>query len=370
MPLFLTSLSFDGLGEWLGTHAEPGPVVLITSASRALPDGDAIVEPALAALQPLGRAVRQLDVSREDPEPLNTAAAVLMTGGDPFALLAALVGSGVDALLRDAHRRGLPIAGQSAGAMVCGPNLAPARITSPFTASADLGLAGLGLIPRLVLPHHDRPGRAALHRRAARAVQPTPALLPLWDDEVLLQDGDTWCILRRDRRTRVATPADAGGVAAVYHAASREAWAPFLGADRLARAVPDPDRWAERISEAGERFLVTENADGISGFVRWCPAADPDLDPGYGEVALLYTHPRTWGDGSGRRLLERATWALWCEGDDRAVLWTEERNERALAVYRANGWRLQGASRERDYLGVPIRELRHVIDLSDHAGGG
>ncbi len=365
MPLFLTSLTFDGLGDWLGAHAGPGPVAVITSASRELADGEAIVEPALAALQPLGRVVRRLDVGREDAGALSAAAAVVMTGGDPFALLAALAGSGADALLRDAHRRGIPIAGQSAGAMVCGPNLAPARITSPFTAPTELDLAGLGLIHHLVLPHQDRPGRATLHRQAARAAQPTPALLPLWDDEVLLADDAGWCIRRGPRHTRPATPADAGAVAAVYHAAARKAWAPFLGADRLARAEPDPDRWTGRIRDAGERFLVTEDSDGITGFVLW----GPDPDAGCGEIALLYTHPRTWGDGSGRRLLERATWSLWCEGHERAALWTEERNERALAVYRANGWRLEGASREREYLGVPIRELRHVLDLSEHAGG-
>jgi GNAT superfamily N-acetyltransferase len=88
-----------------------------------------------------------------------------------------------------------------------------------------------------------------------------------------------------------------------------------------------------------------------------------------GELDLLYTHPRARGDGTGRRLLERATWNLLCEGFQQAVLWTEARNARALAVYRRNGWMPDGAVDEREYLGVPIRNLRHRIDLTRHAGG-
>jgi GNAT superfamily N-acetyltransferase len=86
-------------------------------------------------------------------------------------------------------------------------------------------------------------------------------------------------------------------------------------------------------------------------------------------VDLLYTHPRAWGRGAGRRLLDRGTWNLLCAGFAEATLWTEHRNDRALAMYRANGWRLDGAERTRDYLGVPIRELRHRLDLTEHAGG-
>jgi RimJ/RimL family protein N-acetyltransferase len=68
-------------------------------------------------------------------------------------------------------------------------------------------------------------------------------------------------------------------------------------------------------------------------------------------------------------LLERATFALLAAGFREAVLWTEHRNARALAVYQRSGWRPDGAVRERDYLGVRIRELRHRLDLGASAGG-
>jgi peptidase E/ribosomal protein S18 acetylase RimI-like enzyme len=364
MPLLLTSASWASLNPWLDDLGVDGPVTVVTSASRELGDRGDIIEPALAAIRAGGRAATAIDLFAQPAAALHGADAVVMTGGDPFALLTALRTSGGDRWLRDAHRRGLPIAGQSAGAMVCGPSLAPLRITSPFAAPEGLDLSGLALTDRLVLPHHDRPGRADKHHQAAAQFASSVRLMPLWDDETLLLDDDAWQIVRGDQRTRAAEAADAAAVAAVYQAAAGKAWAPFLGADRLARQRPDDDRWAARIAAAGSRFLVTEDAAGTSGFVQYGPASDPDLLPGTGEVDLLYTHPRAWGQGCGRRLLDRAVWELRQAGCSAAVLWTEHRNERALAVYRANGWQLDGAERQRDYLGVTIRELRHRRELT------
>jgi dipeptidase E len=367
MPGFFTSLTFAGLGDWLRRQRVDAPVVVIDNASRELGDRDAIVTMADSELR--GMATRHVDVSADGPEALQRAGAFVMTGGDPFRLLADLRASGADRLLLDAHARGVPIAGQSAGAIVCGPSLEPIRITSPFQPPAGLDLRGLGITDSVILPHQDRPGRAALHRRAALAFSEDSALTALWDDEVLLTGDGAWCIVRGERRTRVATQDDAEAVADVFHAAAQQAWGAFLGEDRLARADKDLDGWAHSIAIGGRRFLVTEDNLGLVGFVSYHRAAGHGDGPPTGEVDLLYTHPRAWGNGTGRRLLERATWQLLCEGFRAAVLWTEARNERALAVYRQGGWIPDGAVDQRDYLGVPIRNLRHHIDLTRHAGG-
>jgi dipeptidase E len=375
VPLYLTALDLDGLGDWLAGCGADGPVAVIGSASAGLDDHAAIVGFAVAAVTGAGYQNRLVALREDGARGLNGCAAVLMSGGDPFALLAALRESGADAWLQAAHRRGMPIVGQSAGAMVCGPSLEPARITSPFAAPAGLDLRGLGLTDRLVLPHHGRPGRAAAHRRAAAleraasAWAATVPLMPLWDDEALMVDDAGGRTLARVSalgpvRTRIARATDAAAVADVFAAASREAWAPFLGAERLAGQVQDPAAWAQRIAEGGDGFLVTEDDRGVAAFslVRVRPE-------GVGEVDLLYTHPRASGAGLGRRLLERSTFDLWCAGLQEAVLWTEHRNERALHIYRRNGWVLDGGVDERTYLGVGIRNLRHRIELARHAGG-
>jgi GNAT superfamily N-acetyltransferase len=159
-------------------------------------------------------------------------------------------------------------------------------------------------------------------------------------------------------------------VAAVFRAATLAAWAPFVGAERLRDAPDDSEAWADRIQAAGDGFLVAEDAAGVVGFVLWRKAPDDDLGPvEAGELDLLYTLPRAWGLGIGRRLLERATFAMLASGFREAVLWTEYRNTRALAVYERNGWVRDGVVKDRDYLGVPVRNVRHRLDLARHAGG-
>lgn len=373
MALYLTALDLDGLGSWLDAQAVHGPVAVIGSASAGLDDHDAIVGYAQTAVMAAGFQSRLVDLQSDGVRGLDGCAAVLMSGGDPFALLAALRGSGADAWLRAAHRRGVPVAGQSAGAMVCGPSLAPARLTSPFAAPAGLELRGLGLTDRLALPHHGRPGRAAAHRRAAAAYAATVPLTPLWDDEALLLDDDGGWTLARSvamgwMRTRIARATDAAAVAAVFTAATSEAWAAFLGAERLAGQIQEPAVWAQRIAEGGAGFLVTEDDQGVAAFSLVRAVAE-DGTESVGEVDLLYTHPRASGSGLGRRLLERSTFDLWCAGFQEAVLWTEQRNERALRIYQRNGWLLDGDVDEREYLGARIRNLRLRIDLARRAGG-
>lgn len=370
MALYLTSLLFDGLGLFLDGCT--GPVYVITNASRELDDQPAIVGMAMNAVTDAGHRAQAIDVTCTDPAPLAEAGAVVMTGGDPFRLLADLRTSGADGLLRDLHERGIPIAGQSAGAIVCGPELSAIRLTSPFAPPEGLDLTGLGLTDRLILPHHGRPERSALHRQAALTHVPAAAFTPLWDDEAIRVQGAAWQLLRYRGgpgpvRTRRARPADAPSLGDVFHRAALAAWSEFLGRETLSGHRQPESAWIERIEDAGGAFLVTEDDAGLSGFVYWRPLA---ADPTVGEIDLLYTHPRVWGSGTGRRLLERATWQMLSQGHRKAVLWTEARNDRALAVYRANGWVGNGRVIERDFFGAPIRNLEHRLDLTAYAGGG
>ena len=282
MSLFLTANEYTGLAAWLGAAAGmPAPgtsVPVIANACLAVEDGGAILAQALEAVENAALVPEMMDVTVDELSLLDSAPLIVLAGGDPFSLLADLKASGADARLAAAAARGAAIAGQSAGAMVCGPSLVPVRLTSPFQAGADQALAGLGFTHRLVLPHHDRPGRAAKHRLAARRHGDRFSLCPLWDDEVLLVDagategsaGDApWRIARGGLITRPARPDDAAAVATVYHAAAQTAWAPFLGQARLAANPPQPATWRQRIEQAPGRFLVTDDPTGVVAFVLY-----------------------------------------------------------------------------------------------------
>lgn len=139
---------------------------------------------------------------------------------------------------------------------------------------------------------------------------------------------------------RAAEPADHDAMAEVFLAAGRAAWG-FAGEAALAAMR------APFFGRHGE--LVAEDESGVVGFVAAVAC----------EIDLLYTHPRAWGSGAGRVLLEAGEAALRERGCTSATLWTEERNERARQVYEAAGWRTTGEAKERVWNGAPLRELRY-----------
>lgn len=344
--------------------------VLVPSAARALPDRDAVVSHVADPLRDAGVAVHVLEPPGDDPAPLARAEAVVLGGGDPFALRAALRRSGADAPLRAAAASGAPMLGLSAGAMVLAPDLAPLALTSPFPVPSGFDAAGLGLVPCLALAHHDRPGRAARHHAAARRFGRRLALLPLADDEVAFVEAGGPPVVRTAAglALRGARPEDAEGLAAVFTAAARAAWASFLP-PALDAFVSPAARWAARLREPALHVRVAADDLGICGFAATRPAPEPDLPAGTGELALLYAHPRAWGAGVGPRLLDRALFDLHAAGCREAVVWTEERNARALALYARLGWRPDGAVRARTFLEAPIRERRLRLPLDDGGRG-
>jgi GNAT superfamily N-acetyltransferase len=147
---------------------------------------------------------------------------------------------------------------------------------------------------------------------------------------------------------RAATAEDLPAIAAVQLASARVAFAHIGPVDRLEEIDPDP--WFE----AAETALVGTIDGEVVGFAF----------AGGCELQLFYTHPRVWGEGVGRALLGAAEEALRTAGCEEAFVYTEERNERALGVYHAAGWREDGRVQEREWLGVTIREpwLRKRLD--------
>ena len=156
---------------------------------------------------------------------------------------------------------------------------------------------------------------------------------------------------------RPASAADARAIGAVFDAAVRAGWT-YLG-ELAQEPMFGLEEWEREVAaHAPPNVLLVASdkaAGGIVGFVAAHPAD--------GELYLLFVHPDAAGRGVGRRLLEAAHDALRAAGCRSAFLFTHERNERALAVYRAAGYRPDGGVRESDFRGTPIRELRLVRPL-------
>lgn len=405
---YLCSEGFPGLAAWLRAAVRPAtpvharPILLVSDASAELPDRDAILAPLVDAARATHHDVCVLTAAELSGQgspataaaALARASALMLGGGDPFRLLAALRSAGLIEPVRAAHRSGLPVVGQSAGAWVCGPSLRPALLSSPFQpprgTDQAFDLRALDLMRAVVLPHHDRANRAARHWRAAQQYGRDWPLQLLCDDEALILADDTWQIVTDAVALRPAAAADAPHLAAVFAAAAEAGWSAFLPASALASLLSSETQetaaWEARVADSTYRLLVAEDAAGIVGFARYgpipampdgsstgAPEGSPASAPmGAGEGAmldLLYVHPRAWGrPGRGRslarRMLLRVHFELAAAGYRRARLWTEYRNVRALGLYARAGWRADGSEETRSDLGVPIRNIGLVLDLS------
>jgi len=155
---------------------------------------------------------------------------------------------------------------------------------------------------------------------------------------------------------RRATAADAQAVGAVFDAAVRAGWA-YLG--ELAQSpMFGPEEWDREVADHAPPNVLLVATDAAGAVVGFVAAHPPD-----GELYLLFVDPAAAGRGVGRRLLDAAHDALRDAGCGEAFLYTHEQNERALAVYRAAGYRPDGTVRESDFRGVALRELRLVKPL-------
>jgi ribosomal protein S18 acetylase RimI-like enzyme len=161
---------------------------------------------------------------------------------------------------------------------------------------------------------------------------------------------------RPDIHIRPATAHDAQAIGAVFDAAVRDGWT-YLGelAQRPMFTTEDWDRLVANHAAAHSLLVATEPSGRIVGYVA--------AHPHDGELFLLFVHPDSAGHGVGRTLLRRAHDALRSAGCTHAYLYTHEQNARALAVYRAAGYRPDGTARESDFAGQPIREVRLVKRL-------
>ena len=115
--------------------------------------------------------------------------------------------------------------------------------------------------------------------------------------------------------------------------------------DRREKVAERVDKW--RVILGGrDSIWVAEDTEGLIGFASTGPARDNDMDDTL-ELYSLYVRAAYWGTGVGYALFEVAV------GDHAAYLWVLADNERAIAFYERQGFRLDGTLDEQD-------EGRHV----------
>ena len=165
-----------------------------------------------------------------------------------------------------------------------------------------------------------------------------------------------------DISVRAATVHDAARLAEIHIAAWRatyrgvmtDEYLDGLDVDRAASA------WRRNILEPrqGTIHLVVQSADAVAGFAILGPAAG-DPDPGTGQLHAINVHPDWWAQGVGSVLFAAAEQQLIELGYDRAFLWVEKGNDRAISFYTNRRWLDDGGTLEDTRFDPAVAEKRH-----------
>ena len=157
MKLFLCS-HFSSVGSLIKEEIEMKKVLFIPTAS-IYEEYKGYVGSARKLFKKLGAVLTEMEISKEDYASLeaefNDADIIYFTGGNSFFLLEQLRKNGVDKLLKEELNKGKLFIGESAGAIVCAPDIKYIEMMdekpSDYSLTDD---GGLSLINFYVLPHY------------------------------------------------------------------------------------------------------------------------------------------------------------------------------------------------------------------------
>jgi ribosomal protein S18 acetylase RimI-like enzyme len=125
--------------------------------------------------------------------------------------------------------------------------------------------------------------------------------------------------------------------------------------------------WREIIEKPAPRShtLVADDAGEIAGFAHL--GAERDESSGHeplGELFAIYVLPGASGRGIGQALMAEALGRLRADGFSEAILWVLEDNPRTRRFYELSGWYADGGSKDEEWLGTSVREIRYRISLA------
>ena len=163
-------------------------------------------------------------------------------------------------------------------------------------------------------------------------------------------------------RTRLATPADAPAIAAIYNEGI---------ADRVATFETEPRTEAQleaQLRDKGERF-PTVVAEREGGIVAWASAGPYRSRPAYAGVAehSVYVARSARGTGAGRAALEALCRAYAERGFWKLVSRIFPENVASLALHERCGFRVVGVYRRHGKLEGAWRDCVIVERMLDEA---
>jgi ribosomal protein S18 acetylase RimI-like enzyme len=159
-----------------------------------------------------------------------------------------------------------------------------------------------------------------------------------------------------DITLRPAAAEDAAAIGMVFDAAVPASWT-YLG-ELVNEPLFSAEDWRQLVADHRPPNVLLVAVDDAAGIVGYAAVHPRDC-----EMFLLFVHPAHAGRGIGRTLLSAADARLRDSGCHAAFLFVHEQNQRARDVYTAAGYHPDGSTRESEFRGKQIREVRLVKQL-------
>jgi GNAT superfamily N-acetyltransferase len=152
-------------------------------------------------------------------------------------------------------------------------------------------------------------------------------------------------------RIRASVPDDAESIADVQVRSFQAGMTYAASAEQLAALDPAPrvPLWRER------QALVAEDEQGIVGVAEVGPSSEACI----GEIIRFFVAPERWGKGVAQALMAHGLEQLRASDLPQAILWVHAENGRARGFYESGGWRPDGAEKDQETFGQPLKMMRY-----------
>jgi dipeptidase E len=165
------------------------------------------VEKDKAVLSEMGFTINDVDIAGKSidylKQVINATDIVYITGGNTFHLMQQILETGFDGLLKKFVNDGGYYAGASAGAIIAGPNIEPAREFDDPDHLIELESSdGLGFVNFIPFPHYEISESSSLINKVVTEFSIDYEVVPITDDQAIIVEGNIHNVIDSTRTSR------------------------------------------------------------------------------------------------------------------------------------------------------------------------
>ena len=197
--LLLTSKKLDKLSDLITNSPQNVKVAFIPTAGDPY-ENKWFVDEDREKLKKAGFQLTDVDLKNTTKDELMNALAdsdvIFVSGGNTFYLLEKVKESGFDKVILSLIEKGVIYVGSSAGAILAGPSIEPAKdLDDPSKAPNLKSYEGLGLVDFIILPHYGKEKYKEKYQKIMDEYgNGQHKLVLITDEQSIIVEGDSYKI--------------------------------------------------------------------------------------------------------------------------------------------------------------------------------